>query len=556
MSPNTSQRSQRYSHRALVALAITITWSTVWFWRSDITSNVYNSAPDHPAPPVLTSPDHPDTPQNEGGEQDPPAEPTTATGTEQPPSPPPPSPASADFLPPEYLTLPEDQQQCEDIFGNSYIRNIAGTVQESCAAGSPSELHCFFGQRLRNRWVPWERDPLCLAQGVRFAPSSGASAFSPGYSGAEFEMQCEAQNFDRDLMGDYWGGTGVGNTFKTWKFMSEQQDGSSTGMSGCSKENSTDDWIVLVRREISDQHNIWHQLMQISQARHTIDALRTAINPDTGRPWLSAADAARVQVVLDDDRHHALEDLWRIAGGGGAPIRASDLAPGTCYGNVIVPMPGSSSPFWSALIGDLRQDCRGRQTLLDTFVARVLAHYGVEPRAPSEIHEYPTITIVDRAENRKFINLDARVDALRVRHPSSRISVVDFAALTFAEQLRLVQDTDVLVGHHGAAMTHTLFMAPGAAAVEVLPPYFLQRGFRALGRMRGLAYFTGRGMWEEEYRNVTRGEPLPEGWSPPREHEGWKEREWAYMLDEDFLGLVDAAVRSQLNRLNDDERAV
>lgn len=104
-------------------------------------------------------------------------------------------------------------------------------------------------------------------------------------------------------------------------------------------------------------------------------------------------------------------------------------------------------------------------------------------------------------------------------------------------------------------MTHTLFMTPESAVVEVLPPYFLQRGFRSLGRMRGLQYFTGQSMWEEEYNSVTRGEPLPEGWSPPREHEGWKDREWAYMLDEEFLGLVDAAVRSQLNRLNDDEVA-
>ncbi|KAL1871933.1 hypothetical protein Daus18300_004569 [Diaporthe australafricana] len=376
-----------------------------------------------------------------------------------------------------------------------------------------------------------------------FAPTT--PAFSPEYNGAEFEMQCKRQNFDQDLVNDYWGDTGVGNTFKTWKFEDKQDT------SRCDKENGTDDWLLLVRRETSDLHNIWHQLMQISQARHTIDALRTAINAETGKTWLSGEDAGRVQVVFDDDRHHALEGLWEIVGK--RPIRTSDLAPGTCYGNVIVPLPGSSSPFWSALIGDLKQVCY-RQTLLNTLVERVFKHYEIEPRPSGDIRADPTITIINRAENRKFINLNRWVDILRARYPDFNIDVVDFATMGFADQLRLVQNTDVLVGHHGAAMTHTMFMAPESAAVEVLPPYFLQRGFRSLGRMRGLQYFTGQSIWEEHYNNITRGEPLPEGWSPPQEHEGWQKREWTYMLDEDFLGLVDGAVRSQLSRLNDDER--
>jgi hypothetical protein len=532
MPPKNSQRSQRYILQRSLILLLVLTWS-IWFWRKDITVILDSApAPDRPALPSLPSPSHPSKSQ-EG--QNLPIEETTAKTSLKP--------ANGD-LPPEYVTLSEDQQQCEDIYGNSYIKNIAKTSQESCGGKSLSGLHCFYGQRLWNRWVPWKKDPLCLAQGVSFVPST--PAFSPEYRGAEFEMQCEQQNFNQDLMSDYWGDTGVGNTLKTWKFQGEQD------ARKCSKQNSTNDWIILVRREVSDQQNIWHQLMQISQARHTIDALQTAVNAETGQPWLSSEDAARVQVVFDDDRHHALEDLWEIVGKG--PIRTSDLVPGTCYGNVIVPMPGSSSPFWSALIGNMKQTCY-RQTLLNTLVDRVFNHYGVEPRSSSDIREDLIITIVNRAENRKLINLDSWVTTLRARYPNFKIDVVDFATISFVDQLRLVQNTDVLVGHHGAAMTHTMFMAPESAVVEVLPPYFLQRGFRSLGRMRGLQYFTGHSMWEEEYNNITRGEPLPEGWNPPEEHEGWKDREWAYMLDEDFLGLVDGAVRSQLNRLNNDERS-
>ncbi|KAH8774416.1 hypothetical protein F5883DRAFT_412613 [Diaporthe sp. PMI_573] len=516
MPPKNSQRTQRYILQRSLILLLVLTWS-IWFWKKDITVILDSApAPDRPALPTLPSPSHPSKSQ-EG--QNLPIEGTTTKTSLKP--------ANGD-LPPEYVTLSEDQQQCEDIYGNSYIKNIAKTSQESCGGKSLSGLHCFYGQRLWNRWVPWKKDPLCLAQGVSFVPST--PAFSPEYRGAEFEMQCEQQNFNQDLMSDYWGDTGVGNTLKTWKFQSQQDT------SRCSKQNSTEDWIILVRREVSDQQNIWHQLMQISQARHTIDALQTAVSAETGQPWLSSEDASSVQVVFDDDRHHALEDLWSIVGKG--PTRTSDLVPGTCYGNVIVPMPGSSSPFWSALIGNMKQACY-RQTLLNTLVDRVFNHYGVEPRSSSDIREDLIITIVNRAENRKLINLDSWVTTLRARYPNFKIDVVDFATISFVDQLRLVQNTDVLVGHHGAAMTHTMFMAPESAVVEVLPPYFLQRGFRSLGRMRGLQYFTAQSMWEEEYNNITR----------------WKDREWAYMLDEDFLGLVDGAVRSQLNRLNNDERS-
>ncbi|KAI3392027.1 hypothetical protein diail_6323 [Diaporthe ilicicola] len=525
-----SQRSQNYVKRSLILLLI-VTWC-FWFWVKDHTA-ILNSVPtpDRPTLPPSRTPSHPSKP-TEGGNL--PVELTTTTTS---------SKLAEDDLPPEYSALSEDQQQCEDIYGNSYIKNIGKTSQKNCGGKSLSALHCFYGQRLWNRWVPWKKDPLCLAQGVNFVPTT--PIFSPGYAGAEFEMQCERQNFEQDLTSDYWGDSGVGNTLKTWK-LDGQED-----TRKCSKQNSTDDWIILVRRETGDQQNIWHQLMQISQARHTIDALQTAVNEETGKPWLSGEDASRVQVVFDDDRHHALEDLWEIVGK--RPIRTSELVPGTCYGNVILPLAGSSSPFWSALIGNLKQACY-RQTLLNTLVGRVFKHYGIEPRSSADIRAHLTITIVERAENRKFINLDRWVAILRDRYPSFKISIVDFATLSFPDQLRLVQDTDVLVGHHGAAMTHTMFMAPESAAVEFLPPYFLQRGFRSLGRMRGLQYFTGRCMYEEEYNNVTHGKPLPAGWSPPREHEGWKEREWTYMLDDDFSALVDAAVRSQLNRLNDDER--
>lgn len=343
--------------------------------------------------------------------------------------------------------------------------------------------------------------------------------------------------------GWYWGDTGVGASLNTWQFSDDRDD------SGCTKENSNKQWIMLMRRDSTDTHNLWHKLMEILQARHSFDALRIATNPDTGRPWLTERDAEDVQLVFDDDREELLEPLWEIVTGK-KPIRKSSLQ-GTCFGNVILPLPGCGSPFWSNLIDTGYQEpCRSK-TLLSTFVDRVFKFYGIVPRPLTEVPAYPAITIIQRKKNRKFMFLDRWVPILQERYPHSTIQVVDFADISVKEQIQLVQSTDILVGHHGAALAHTIFMSPESTMVEILPRWFDQHGFRATAAMRGVQYIAGRGLYEEEYENTVHGKPFPQDWPPPPP-QGFNQllhQEWIYLTDEDFLGLVDAAVKTQSNRL-------
>lgn len=350
----------------------------------------------------------------------------------------------------------------------------------------------------------------------------------------------------RDLPTDwgwYWGDTGVGASLNTWRFSDDRN------ASGCTKENSNNEWVMLMRRDSTDTHNLWHKLMEILQARHSFDVLRIAINPTTGKPWLSEEDAANGQLVFDDDREELLEPLWEIVTSK-KPIRKSALQ-ATCFGNVILPLPGCGSPFWSNLLDTGYQELCPSQTLLTTFVNRVFEFYGIVPRPVTEIHANPTITIVQRKKNRKFMPLDRWIPILKERYPQSTIHVVDFADISVEEQIRLVQSTDILMGHHGAALAHTIFLTPESTVVEILPRYFDQHGFRATAALRGVQYIAGRARYEEEYENLVHGKPLPQDWPPPppQEFNHFQQQEWVYLTDEDFLGLVDAAVRSQLYRL-------
>lgn len=50
-----------------------------------------------------------------------------------------------------------------------------------------------------------------------------------------------------------------------------------------------------------------------------------------------------------------------------------------------------------------------------------------------------------------------------------RTRVVDFGELPLEQQLRVVQETDILVGLHGAGLAHLVFLPEHAVVVEMFP---------------------------------------------------------------------------------------
>lgn len=69
-----------------------------------------------------------------------------------------------------------------------------------------------------------------------------------------------------------------------------------------------------------------------------------------------------------------------------------------------------------------------------------------------------------RSRGRKIVN-EEEVAAFLADRGYERIFAED---LTFAEQVGLMQDTDVLVSQHGAGLTNLIFMRPGSKVLELL----------------------------------------------------------------------------------------
>ncbi|UKZ48001.1 hypothetical protein TrVGV298_002237 [Trichoderma virens] len=69
------------------------------------------------------------------------------------------------------------------------------------------------------------------------------------------------------------------------------------------------------------------------------------------------------------------------------------------------------------------------------------------------------------------------------------LNVIDFGGIPFSEQIQIVRETDLLVGVHGAGLTHLMFLQPGSAVLEILPEGLQHKGFRNLAQMLGIGFF-------------------------------------------------------------------
>jgi len=90
---------------------------------------------------------------------------------------------------------------------------------------------------------------------------------------------------------------------------------------------------------------------------------------------------------------------------------------------------------------------------------------------------------------RKIDNEEELLNDLRVRHPNYAFRGVQIDAFDMRDQLRLVNEADILIGMHGAGLSHTLFVPPHGGMIELVPKYYGSDNnhFVDLARRRGLA---------------------------------------------------------------------
>lgn len=108
------------------------------------------------------------------------------------------------------------------------------------------------------------------------------------------------------------------------------------------------------------------------------------------------------------------------------------------------------------LLYDVVQEHSALLPVLSKWRSRVWNYSSIVPRS-LDINS-PKITLIQRNGVRN-LKLD----------PSINQPFVDYALLTPAEQVRQTYNSDILIGIHGAALVHSLWLRPGSVLVQIVP---------------------------------------------------------------------------------------
>jgi glycoprotein 2-beta-D-xylosyltransferase len=91
---------------------------------------------------------------------------------------------------------------------------------------------------------------------------------------------------------------------------------------------------------------------------------------------------------------------------------------------------------------------------------------------------------------RKIKNEVELIDTIKSKYPNFTVRGVQIDLFDMKKQLKLIASTDVLIGMHGAGLSHTLFLPKHAGLIEFYPTYWSIGNihFRAMAKWRNLHY--------------------------------------------------------------------
>jgi hypothetical protein len=268
----------------------------------------------------------------------------------------------------------------------------------------------------------------------------------------------------RDLLRDIFG------SFRTWR-----------GIPAVPYDEIVDHPVLFVTREGNENRNAFHAMTDFLNAFEAV---------------MIAGDVARQDlevVLLDNAEPSWLDPLWpRVFAPGRSVRRVGDFAgKRVLFRRALFSAPGYQSFLFAAYL--TRPNERPEPVgMLDAFSALVLRASGLSPSAPRPAGPL-RVTFISRrpyeqhAHTGRQIGNEAACIAALAAMGNMDVRLIDFAGLTLDEQIRTARDTDLLIGAHGAALTHMLWTRPHAGVIE-----FVAIGGPRWRMFPNMAAWTGR----------------------------------------------------------------
>jgi glycoprotein 2-beta-D-xylosyltransferase len=225
--------------------------------------------------------------------------------------------------------------------------------------------------------------------------------------------------------------------------------------------------------------------------------------------------AAPRVAIFDGHARGGLDDVWGALFPDHPILWLRDIANrSVCFRDVVLVHAGYSSPLSVFIFDPPPISCAPNYFVKD-FANFILRAYGLEHLRPPSHAGAPLRVVLELREPRRtHPRQRTPTVARRIANAASVVEAfgaavggwgqkgeggavvrsveflpVRFSDLPFVEQLHIARSADVLVGLHGAGLSHALFLDEGAALVEIVPVGFSAHAhFRTFAEWGGAKY--------------------------------------------------------------------
>lgn len=244
--------------------------------------------------------------------------------------------------------------------------------------------------------------------------------------------------------------------------------------------------VLFITREKGEHVNVFHSMSDWFITFQTIIALKIDIN--------------KAQIlILDDHVQGPLDNFFQTVFTPNYPVlRWSDVQDSFHLYRDVVWIPPGYSNILIADVGKICGSCCEKLEIFEHFANLVLKNFKLKhKKSESEIirityiprRPYNLATVEHSFMSRQISNEEEFIEKMQTMK-NTEINIVDFAKITLREQMSAIaEETDVVIGMHGAGLSHIAWLPPYGALFELFPN---NKGrwwcFRHIAQWRGLEY--------------------------------------------------------------------
>lgn len=367
-----------------------------------------------------------------------------------------------------------ETEECKDMYGKDSIIHWRNSTKEYCSNPSERSITCFEA----THFEPFSESPFPVTT-CRFQNLMKQRNF--------WTPACEYDQSNNFSLSKLWYDSGAGYILDKIKLQSPPDMNTA-----CRHVEMRPTFMFM--REAGIAANVFHEMAQIFALYVTKHVHGIGDSYNSSQVLLVAFDkeqrasksgfVGRCDELLGAFSSHPV-------------LYHEDIPDDTCFTNAMTVVGGGENMGlwykWGKLIS-----CQ-RSPVVMSFAHFLLQGIGIQPVSPSSLSGTPRVCWISRGSNytRNLRYEDLFIAELQRENPELDLHVGVYGSddlKSLRSQILWTQKCSVMIGAHGAGLTHCMWMPEESVLVEILPPR--KGSYRTLARLLGHQYLHVPGIYD------------------------------------------------------------